>query len=118
MVETRLRTAHCAAHGGRLGSRAVGFAEAASLLDETRILLEQAREVVCGSLEADEAAAEASAQSVLSLYEELRARLGAIDDDRVRALLASIARNVEQLERLAARSDRLRGLRRALVADL
>jgi hypothetical protein len=51
---------------------------------------------------------------VLSLYEQLRAGLERIEDVRLRQLLARLATNVEELQRLAADVDQIRGLRRAI----
>ena len=59
MVDLLLRTTHCAAHGGPLWSRSMRLRPVGSLLDETRSLLEEGRDVVCGSLESPGAAAEA-----------------------------------------------------------
>lgn len=98
---------------------ALGRAE--QVLDETRRLLAEARAIVEGSLgdgadgpSGAEKPPEARSVTVLSLYEELRARLAAIDDARVHELLGAISANVHDLGRLEADMEDLRDLRRGM----
>ncbi len=92
------------------------------VLVETRRLLAEARAIVEGSV--GDAPGEpagtgnpsaARSVTVLSLYEELRARLAVIDDARVRELLGAITANVQEIGRLEADMEDLRDLRRGMA---
>jgi hypothetical protein len=86
------------------------------VLDQTRLVLADAHQLIKGSLDSEDVSPkDASAdRSVLSLYEELRLRLGSIEETRIRGLLSSVAENIEQLSKLSAEVERLRQLRKLL----
>lgn len=79
------------------------------LLDDVRTTLLQAR-----ALLGTTRAGITRDSSLLGIYDELRERLGEVDDQRVHEALGQIATTVERLGGLCDEIEKLRGVRRAI----